>query len=50
MEEDVSSSAPEATETTTEDQRKQKRGGRGANRWPDHVYSVTEVSPKGEPL
>jgi hypothetical protein len=50
MEEDVSSSAPEATETTAEDQRKQKRGGRGANRWPDRVYSVTKVIPKGEPL
>jgi hypothetical protein len=48
--EDASSSTPEATETTAEDGRKQKRGERGVNRWPDRIYSVTEVSPKGVPL
>ena len=48
-EEDASDSAPEATETTTED-RKQKRGERGVNKWPDRTYSVIEVSPKGEPV
>jgi len=49
MEEDASDSAPEVTETTTED-RKQKHGERGVNKWPDRTYSVTEVSPKGEPV
>ena len=49
MEEDASDSAPEATETTTED-RKQKHGQWGENKWPDHTYSVTEVSLKGEPV
>ena len=49
MEEDASNSAPEATETTAED-RKQKRGDRGINRWPNRTYSVTEISPKGEPV
>ena len=49
MEEDASDSAPEATETTTKD-RKRKRGERGINKWPDRTYSVTEVSPKGEPV
>jgi len=48
-EEDASNSAPEATETTTED-RKQKHGERGENKWPDHTYSITEVSLKGEPV
>ena len=49
MEEDASDSAPEATETTAED-RKRKRGDRGVNRWPDRTYSVTQISPKGEPV
>ena len=48
-EEDASNSAPEATETTTED-RKQKHGQWGENKWPDRTYSVTEISPKEEPL
>ena len=47
--EDASDFAPEATETTTKD-RKRKRGERGINKWPDRTYSVTEVSPKGEPV
>ena len=49
MVEDASDSAPEATKTTAED-RKQKRGERGLNKWTDCTYSVTEVSPKGEPV
>jgi len=48
-EKDASNSAPEATETTTED-RKRKHGEQGVNKWPDHTYSVTEVSPKGESI
>ena len=49
MEEDASDFALEATETTTEDW-KQKHGDRGINRWPDHTYSITEISLKGEPV
>jgi len=49
MEEDASDSAPEVNETTTED-RKQKRGERAVNKWSDHTYSITEVSPKEEPV
>ena len=49
MKEDASDSAPKATETTAED-RKRKRGDRGVNRWPDRTYSVTQISPKGEPV
>ena len=48
-EKDASNSAPEATETTTED-RKWKHGEQGVNKWPDHIYSVIEVSLKGEPV
>jgi len=48
-EEDASDFTPEATETTAKD-RKRKRGERGVNKWPDRTYSVTEVSPKGEPV
>ena len=47
MVEDASDSAPEATKTTAED-RKQKRGERGLNKWPVRTYSVIEVSPKRE--